>query len=533
MKPLFNGRKVNLATLLTSLVSASVILTLLILTISSYYSSKNSLATTYLSLNYSKAEKMSHSVDSLFISMRKSLETTVDFLEENEGMSDQEIHENLDLLQRSSGYFNSLSWIDETGVIRAISPNSIGLKGEKIEEGSAKEALDAKQPGLTIPYTGLSNRLIILMSQPIYSKDGTYRGMIGGTIFLQEQNVLNHLLGNDAVEQNGSYYYVVGPAGTLLYHPKSEKIGENVIENPVVRQLTQGKDGMELITNTEGIPMLAAYSNVSEAGWGIVQQTPYSFAEDLLVDQFLQMLKNLLLPSLLLLLFSIFIARRLAAPFTHLGNLVNGLAEGKAVSQPLKDNLMKPHWNREADILTKSVAIAFEILERNNQELTHSALTDALTGLPNRRKLEEVLEGWSSQNRHFSLLILDIDHFKSINDSFGHQMGDQALKGLAETLQTLIRNTDYCFRYGGEEFILLLPDADRLAAYQVAEKIRKEVELTLLIPGRIVTVSIGISEFPTQTESLEELFRLADTALYQSKDEGRNRITVSSSGNPF
>lgn len=528
MKPLFNGQKVNLATLLTSLVSASVILTLLILTLSSYHSSKDSLATTYLSLNYSKAEKMSHSVDSLFISMRNNLETTVNFLEEHEGMSDQEIHEHLDLLQRSSGYFNSLSWIDETGVIRAISPNSIGLKGEKIAEGPARDALDAEQPELTVPYMGLSNRLIILMSQPIYSKDGAYRGMLGGTIFLQEQNVLNHLLGNDAVEQNGSYYYVVGPAGTLLFHPKSENIGENVIGNPVVRQLTQGKDGMELITNTEGIPMLAAYSHVSEAGWGIVQQTPYSFAEDLLIDQFLQVLKNLLLPSLLLLLFSIFIARRLAAPFMHLGNLVNGLAEGKSVSQPLKDNLMKPHWNREADILTKSVAIAFEILERNNQELTQSALTDALTGLPNRRKLEEVLEIWSSQNRHFSLLILDIDHFKSINDSFGHQMGDQALKGLAEKLQTLIRNTDYCFRYGGEEFVLLLPDADRLAASQVAEKIRKEVEQALLVPRRTVTVSIGISEFPTQTESLEELFRLADTALYRSKDEGRNRVSISS-----
>lgn len=528
MKPLFNGRKVNLATLLTSLVSASVILTLLILTISSYHSSKNSLATTYLSLNYSKAEKMSHSVDSLFVSMRKNLETTVDFLEENEKMSDQEIQEHLDLLQTSSGYFNSLSWIDEAGMFRAISPNSIGLKGEKIEEGSAKEALDAKQPGLTTPYTGLSNRLIILMSQPIHSKDGTYRGMIGGTIFLQEQNVLNNLLGNDAVEQNGSYYYVVGPAGMLLYHPKSEKIGENVIGNPVVRKLTEGKDGMELITNTEGIPMLAAYSNVSEAGWGIVQQTPYSFAEDLLAEQFLQMLKNLLLPFMLLLLLSIFIARKLAAPFTHLGNLVKGLAEGKAVSQPLKDNLMEPHWNREADILTKSVAIAFEILERNNQELTQSARTDALTGLPNRRKLEEVLDVWSSQNRHFSLLILDIDHFKSINDSFGHQMGDRALKGLAETLQTLIRKTDYCFRYGGEEFVLLLPDADRLAACQVAEKIRKEVEQTALIPDRTVTVSIGISEFPAQTESLEELFRLADSALYQSKDEGRNRVSISS-----
>lgn len=527
MKKLFNSRKVNLATLFTSLVAASVVLTLLILTISSYQSDKESLTDTYLSLNYSKAEKMSQSVESLFGSMRTNLETTVRFLEANENLSDEEIHESLELLRVSSGYFNSLSWIDETGVIRAISPVSIGIKGETIAPGLSKDALDAREPSLTSPYTGLSNRLIMLMSQPIYSKDGTYRGMIGGSIFLQEENVLNQLLGNDAVEQNGSYYFVVGPKGTLLFHPERNLIGESVYENPVVRKLTQGKSGMEHVTNTKGVPMLAAYSHVSEPGWGIVQQTPYSFLQDSLIEQLLKMLKNMLLPSLFLLLLSVFIARKLAAPFTHLGNLVDQLAEGKTVSQPLKETLIKPHWNREADLLTKSVAVAFETLERNNQRLTESALTDTLTGLPNRRKLDEVLTEWSSEDRIFSLLVLDIDHFKSINDSYGHQKGDETLKELAAVVQEIIRPEDYCFRYGGEEFVLLLPETNRLAAYQTAEQIRRKIEKTSLIPDKTVTVSIGISEFPTQTRSMAELFQKADQALYNSKSEGRNRITIS------
>ena len=442
-------------------------------------------------------------------------------------MSDEEIHESLELLRVSSGYFNSLSWIDETGVIRAISPVSIGIKGESIAPGLAKDALDAREPGLTTPYTGLSDRLIMLMSQPIYSKDGTYKGMIGGSIFLQEENVLNQLLGNDAVEQNGSYYFVVGPKGTLLFHPERNLIGESVYENPVVRKLTQGKSGMEHVTNTKGVPMLAAYSYVSEPGWGIVQQTPYSFLQDSLIEQLLQMLKNMLLPSLFLLLLSVFIARKLAAPFTHLGNLVDQLAEGKTVSQPLKETLIKPHWNREADLLTKSVAVAFETLERNNQQLTESALTDTLTGLPNRRKLDNVLSEWSSEERLFSLLVLDIDHFKSINDSYGHQKGDETLKELAAVVQKIIRPEDYCFRYGGEEFVLLLPETNRLAAYQTAEKIRRKIEKTSLIPDKIVTVSIGISEFPTQSRSMAELFQMADQALYNSKSKGRNRITIS------
>src|SRR5690606_34313037 len=232
---------------------------------------------------------------------------------------------------------------------------------------------------------------------------------IGGTIFLQEQNVLNQLLGNDAVEENGSYYFVVGPKGTLLFHPDTNQIGKGVYENPVVRQLTLGNNGMELITNTSGLKMLAAYSYVSEAKWGIVQQTPYSFVQDLLLEQLRQTLKFVLIPFLILLLFSIFIARKLAAPFIQLGNLVNGLAEGK------------------------------------NQQLTESAVTDSLTGLPNRRKLEEVLAEWASDKQQFSMLVLDIDHFKSINDAFGHQTGDETLKKLAETVQAMLGDKDHCF----------------------------------------------------------------------------------------
>ncbi|TWT27084.1 sensor domain-containing diguanylate cyclase [Planomicrobium sp. CPCC 101110] len=528
MKRLFYNRKMNLSTLLTVLVSASVILTLLILTFSSYHSNKESLVNTYLSLNYSKSEKMSHSVDSLFSSMRTSLENAAAFLEKNEQLNDKEIFEQLELLRSSSGYFNSLSWVDENGVVRAISPISIGLTGQKLTAGITKDVLDSKKPGVTAPYVGPSNRLIVLMNQPLYRKDGSYRGMIGGTIYLQEKNVLNQILGNDAVEKNGSYYFVIGPEGTRLFHPDSRLIGESALENSMVQKLTQGQSGMELVTNTKGIPMLAAYSYIPEIGWGIVQQTPYSYVQNMLKIQLQDLLMHVWLPFLLLLLFSIFIARKLAAPFIGLADLVNHLAQGKEVSLPLREALMKPHWNREADLLTKTVAIAIETLEKNNRQLTQNAITDSLTGLPNRRKMDEVLTDWSIENRLFSLVILDIDHFKSINDTYGHQTGDETLKKLADTVQKIVRKNDHCFRYGGEEFVLLLPDTDIAGASQVAEKIRGQVENIALIPDRNVTVSLGISEFPLHSNSLTELFKIADKALYQSKSAGRNRVTAAS-----
>lgn len=273
--------------------------------------------------------------------------------------------------------------------------------------------------------------------------------------------------------------------------------------------------------------MLAAYSYVPEAGWGIVQQTPYSFVRNLLMDQLQELLLRALVPFLVLLLLSVIIARKLAAPFNRLGTLVNRLAEGKPVSQSQKEALAETHWNREADLLTKSVGLAFEKIERNNQQLTQSALTDSLTGLANRRNLDEVLNAWAGEGRMFSLLVLDIDHFKSINDTYGHQVGDETLKMIAESICAVVRKNDFCFRYGGEEFIVLLPETDSLSAYNVAEKIRLKIEETSFISDKTVTVSIGISEYPTQTDSVTELFRFADAALYTSKVEGRNRITTS------
>ncbi|ANU28321.1 sensor domain-containing diguanylate cyclase [Planococcus versutus] len=528
MKKILTTHKVSLATLLSILVSVSVISTLLILAISTYHLTKESLTSTYLALNYSKVEKMSHSVDSLFISMRTHLESTADFLERREEMTDQEIHEQLELLRSSSGYFNSLSWVDEMGIIRVNSPGGIGLEGTKIISGNTKDVLDARMPMLTTPYVGPSNQLLILMSHPIFSKDGTYRGIIGGTIYLQKENALNQILDNEASDNSGSHYYVVGPNGILLFHPQSQRIGENFDEHSLVRKIEEGQSGKEIATNVIGVSMLSAYSYVPEAGWGIVQQTPYSFVENLLLVELQQLLMRALVPFLLLLLLSIFIARKLAAPFNRLGTLVNQLAEGKPILQSEKEVLKEAHWNREADLLTKSVGMAFETIERNNQQLTQSAQTDSLTGLLNRRNLDEVLSVWSEEGRLFSLLVLDIDYFKSVNDTYGHQVGDQTLKMIAETLCTVSRKNDLCFRYGGEEFVILLPDTDSLSAYNVAEKIRRKVEKTSYIPNEILTVSIGISEYLKQTDSVTELFGFADSALYTSKVEGRNQITISS-----
>ncbi|MCA1032021.1 sensor domain-containing diguanylate cyclase [Bacillus timonensis] len=522
MTKLFLNRKIKLSTVLTSLVASSVIFTTIILLVASYQSQRESLIDAYLNLNYSKANKMSRSVDSLFQSMRMSLEEIATYVSTHQEMTDDDIQEQLELLRNNSRFFNSIAFVDETGLIRSIAPLSVGLKGHVLKTGVSKEVLDSQEPSLTTPYIAPSGRLILLMSQPLYDSEGNHRGMIGGTIYLHERNVLSEILGNDFIDENGSYYYVVGPEGKLLFHPKNKRVGEDVTANAIVKKVLNGQSGMDRAVNTKGVSMLAAYSTVPEIGWGVVQQTPIAHINDLLASHIKSLILHILVPFLFILILCIFIARRLAKPFFELANHVNQLGSEKEVVQPKN----KSHWNREADLLTKSVILAMEGIKEKNLKLTYEATTDPLTNIPNRRKLTEVMEAWEEEGRVFSLVAIDIDSFKLINDTFGHQAGDEVLVFLVNTIKSSIRKTDLLFRYGGEEFVLLLPYTVTSEAFQISEKLRTKIEKTISPVGKAITVSLGISEYPSHTNSIKQVFVLADNALYHSKLNGRNQTTV-------
>ncbi|WP_231701710.1 GGDEF domain-containing protein [Halopseudomonas salegens] len=168
-------------------------------------------------------------------------------------------------------------------------------------------------------------------------------------------------------------------------------------------------------------------------------------------------------------------------------------------------------------------------LSAANLRLEKLATEDALTGIANRRSFDEkLMELWHAfqrTQRPFSCLILDIDHFKQVNDVHGHALGDQVLRELAGVLHDQVRVTDVLARYGGEEFALLLPETlaqpDALA---VAEKIRETVENSRFVADLRITVSIGLSQVRAEDEALDKLFERADEALYRAKHQGRNRV---------
>jgi diguanylate cyclase (GGDEF)-like protein len=164
-----------------------------------------------------------------------------------------------------------------------------------------------------------------------------------------------------------------------------------------------------------------------------------------------------------------------------------------------------------------------------SRRLRDMAVTDPLTGAYNRRYLEEqarqAIDAWRRNQQLSTLLILDVDHFKRINDKYGHAGGDAAIKSVVEVISKRLRAIDTLCRFGGEEFVVLLQQTGLAGATVLAEELRGLVESARILPEGSVTVSIGVSEVST-VETLDRWFKLADSGLYLAKRNGRNRVEM-------
>ncbi len=220
-------------------------------------------------------------------------------------------------------------------------------------------------------------------------------------------------------------------------------------------------------------------------------------------------------------------------PLSRSNQLIGSYNIGKLVSNSSNENVATDFLQHLAAIISVSLEISI-----TREHLQYLGLIDPLTGINNRRFFDQrVIEEVTAvirKNVDISCLFIDIDHFKNINDSYGHRTGDNILKGVAKIIRELLRSTDVVARYGGEEFVVLLSYKNREKATEIAERIRKTVEkktFTTSQNGNItVTISIGINTLKSDqhrgnTEEITSAFlEYADRALYQAKNNGRNRI---------
>jgi len=209
----------------------------------------------------------------------------------------------------------------------------------------------------------------------------------------------------------------------------------------------------------------------------------------------------------------------------------------RGLDMGVNDYLMRPVDQNEllARVKTQIKRKRYSDFLRNRiEQSVEFAITDALTGLHNRRYMEAHLQGLVDNalatGRPLSLLVADIDHFKRINDTYGHDVGDVVLREFAERFRQNTRGVDLVCRLGGEEFLLVMPDVDMSVAYPIAERLRMQIaERAFFVSPELsvpITASVGLSTIESETDSPEVLFKRADNALYAAKREGRNRVVA-------
>jgi diguanylate cyclase (GGDEF)-like protein len=334
---------------------------------------------------------------------------------------------------------------------------------------------------------------------------------------------------------------VVNDEGRVLAHSETDRFN-TVLEGPHVQEAI-GSDGVVWVRSES--ELFIAVPARSGIRWATVVAR-FSLAQ--VYDNIERMRRKVGLVALVFLVLlgavvSFGLERLVVRPVRQLQQAVRRIAEGHLSTRvpPLKGlelaelsetvNRMAAALQSERQNLESAVAERTRELQEANVRLERLAVTDGLTNVFNHRRLQEVLhdEVLRSQRhqRPVGVLMIDVDFFKRVNDSFGHPVGDQLLRRLAEVLRGELRQTDTLARYGGEEFAVVLPETSKQEALQVAERMRLAVEHHVNQGrdwGQRVTISIGVASLPDDGVTEAGLLISADEALYLAKRQGRNRV---------
>ncbi|RLM28167.1 diguanylate cyclase [Brenneria alni] len=516
---LFNN--IGLRQLILLLAIASILITLINSFYASYRVQRQLLIDNTLEANRVYATKMAAITDIFFKTSLQQLAYSAGKIANQ--MDDRDnLNEETSRIGLQSLSFNTVSVVDEHGVVKSTFPAMPQFIGQKVTSAGVRQALQEKQLLISSPYVSVANNLIVLVSAPIFTLDGRYKGFICGAIHLEKPSILNELLDRHYYRDT-SYIYVTDHYRKILYHKDPKQIGEVVHQSPIIDSSTDN-NGSRIMADNQGNEMLAGYGVVPANRWEVVVLRPTSDTLKPLDSLMFDVLRHTL-PLAILTIFCVWLlARLIAQPLWRLARSAN-----KMDSLDVSDSISKIHsWYFEATQLKQAMLIGINLLQKKIGKLRYEAQTDPLTGLFNRRGLESILKYWLIGQKSFAIIALDIDHFKRVNDTHGHDIGDSVIKYLAQLIRSSSRETDILCRSGGEEFLILLPETTIKIAIAIAERLRNTAQETAIPLVGNITISLGVSRWSPGIKevTIERAFKMADKALYKAKHEGRNRVIV-------
>ena len=427
----------------------------------------------------------------------------------------------------------------------------LDLKG-KIVATSSKQATTVQLPNKWLPRAQANKHTIgqphwdetlqagvVVVTQPIRTANERLLGVLAAKINFR---TIGKTLKNYSQGEIGELYLITGE-GTLLVSSRtiSAKFLETKLVGRTTRKLFFEEGDPQRYYGYHGEPVVGALKRMSELDWGVVAEKERAKAYAQIVR-----LRNVTLVLVVgLLLFiglgAYLLGLTLVRPLDRLTGGASKVAAGDLevdlpvlsrsevgyLTEVFNDMVARLRQGRE------ELAAINKTLRKKNKELHELSITDSLTGLYNRKHLMETLDNEvarSKRHKHdFAVLVIDIDHFKEYNDTYGHLAGDEVLSRLASVFKKSVRSCDYVARYGGEEFILVLPEIGPEDGVKAAERIRKKVVKENFAGDgkpREVTVSVGVASYPKDGDDPQDIIRHADAALYKSKESGRNQVVL-------
>lgn len=378
----------------------------------------------------------------------------------------------------------------------------------------------------------------VLIAVPVQLPDGTLLGAFAAEMTLGMVHAILTDFGADSGA--GGAMYLTTDDGALL--ATSREMSARVLKTGMpaltFRRLLRAEHSTVVYQNFSGLSVIGTLERVPQMRWTVISEKS--------TDATLARIRSFRNIALLAVVLALAVVATTAYRLGHvIVRPLERLTQGAAVVAMGDLDVDLPRTDRgEVGALTTvfnhmvaRLREGRQALDRTNAELVAKnaelerlSVTDGLTGLTNHRALMMRLgaEAVRSQrtDRPFAFLMADVDHFKQYNDELGHPAGDEVLKRIAAMLNEATRDVDCVARYGGEEFALLLPETDTVGAMEVAERIRSRVEAAEF-PGRHITLSIGLAEFPKDSAEPADIIALADQALYAAKEAGRNRVVSS------
>ncbi|WP_051244578.1 sensor domain-containing diguanylate cyclase [Azohydromonas australica] len=453
------------------------------------------------------------------------------------------------------------AWIgvaDVQGTVRAA--NNGLLVGSNVKErpwfrsgmerSAAGDVHEAKLLAALLPASPNNTPLRLLdFAAPIRDERGEVVGVLGAHIDWNWARDVITAVRSEANHERGVQVFVLDPAGRVLHGPQELRLAPTVHVSHLIdgraERLTWS-DGGKYLTAAVRVPARAAGADL---GWHVVVRQPEDVALVAAHSARDGVLWAGALVAVGMALLGWLVLKRITQPLEAIAATARRIEQGELhTPMPLGDNLDEvrevgqalqrmTHKLVEANqTLEAKVAQRTAELERVNAELEHLATRDALTGLHNRRVCDERLWQEILSHRRLStplaVLLMDIDHFKRINDSLGHAEGDTVLQDVAQRLLQECRRTDFVGRYGGEEFLILLPNTDAGGAELVARNLLHAVAARPIGQAGLVTISAGLFVDAAAADP-DDVLQGADAALYAAKHAGRNRITRFQDAGPF